>query len=143
MASSKLPVDSLPAWTSLNDVRFGDVKVGALGEKGQGIVSTAQISETGDAADPPVLLKVPHEVVLCEDVLDGYAKGDKRLKDLLDAVGPQVPHLRSFHVHHPGPRLTDDGCQVFAGKDVSIPPLTAGSRGTVISVDRVCEIPPG
>lgn len=91
MANSKLPIDSLPVWASLNDVRLSDVKVGALGEKGQGIVSTALITETGEAADPPVLVKVPHEVILCEDVLDGYAKGDKRFKDLLDAMGPQVP----------------------------------------------------
>ena len=90
MASSNLPIDTLPVWASLNNVHFSDVEVGALGEKGQGIVSTAQISETGDAADPPVLLKVPHDVILCEDVLDGYAKGDKRLKGLFDAMGPQV-----------------------------------------------------
>lgn len=90
MASSKLPIDSLPVWASLNNVRFGDVKVGALGERGQGIVSTALISEQDEIADPPVLVKVPHEVVLCEDVLDGYAKGDTRLKELLDAVEPRV-----------------------------------------------------
>lgn len=91
MASSKLPVDSLPLWASLNDVRLNDVEIGTLGDKGQGVVATALIQETGEAADPPVLVKVPHEVILCEDVLDGYAKGDKRFKDLLDAMGPQVP----------------------------------------------------
>lgn len=93
MASSKLSIDSLPLWSSLNDVRLTDVKVGSLGEKGQGLVSTALIQETGETPDPPVLVKVPHEVILCEDVLDSYAKGDKRFKDLLDAMGPQVPAL--------------------------------------------------
>lgn len=90
MASSKLPIDYLSVWASLNNVAFGDVKVGALGEKGQGIVSTALISEQDETADPPVLLRVPHEVILCEDVLDSYAKGDNRLKEVFDAVEPRV-----------------------------------------------------
>ncbi|KAL2112005.1 hypothetical protein VUR80DRAFT_8780 [Thermomyces stellatus] len=94
MTSSKLPIDSLPVWASLNNVHSIDVKVCALGEKGQGVVSTAPISQSDGTADPPVLVKVPHEVVLCEDVLDGYAKGDHRLMELFDAVKPQSLRIK-------------------------------------------------
>lgn len=90
MTTTNLPIDSLPAWASLNGVHFSDVKVGPLGERGQGVLSTTTISETGETADPLVLIKVPHDVVLCEEVLDSYAKGDKRLKELFDAIEPQV-----------------------------------------------------
>lgn len=91
MVGTKLSVDSLPVWASLNDIHLGDVKVGALGEKGQGIVSTGPVAvNDGPAEDSPVLVKVPHEIILCEDVIEGYAKGDMRLKEVFDAMGPQV-----------------------------------------------------
>lgn len=91
MAGTRLSVDSLPVWASLNDVHLSDVKIGALGEKGQGIVSTGSVAvNDGLAEDSPALVRVPHDIVLCEDVIEGYAKGDRRLKEIFDAMGPQV-----------------------------------------------------
>lgn len=127
MTSSKLPIDSLPVWASLNNVHSIDVKVCALGEKGQGVVSTAPISQSDGTADPPVLVKVPHEVVLCEDVLDGYAKGDHRLMELFDAVKPQVSQTSKWHANYLRHWLIDNDSQVFENKDSSLSTLAASS----------------
>ncbi|SPN97461.1 related to SET domain protein [Cephalotrichum gorgonifer] len=95
MASSKLSIDSLPIWASLNDVKLSAVEVGTLGEKGQGIVSSKPISEDKQTAEP-VLVRVPHDIILCEDVIEGYAKADMRFRDLLDAMEPQSLRVKTL-----------------------------------------------
>src|SRR5690554_4727485 len=85
--STKLPIDSLPVWATLNDVQLTNAKVGSLSGKGQGILATEDFPSTEEAQ---ILVTVPHDVILCEDAIEGYAKADRRFRELLDAMGPQV-----------------------------------------------------
>ena len=89
MASEKLPITSLPVWATFNNVRLSNVKIESIDGKGQGLIAETELSAL-DGSEPPVLLRVPHEVTLCEDVISGYAKADKRFYELLEVLGPQV-----------------------------------------------------
>jgi hypothetical protein len=95
MAAAKLSVDSLPVWASLNDIHIGDIRVGTLDGRGQGIIASTPLPAEDQQAEPPVLVRVPHEIILCESVIESYAKGDRRLKEILDAMGPQVSLVAS------------------------------------------------
>jgi hypothetical protein len=91
MSTAKLPITSLPVWATFNNVKFNDVRVGAIDGKGQGLIAEADISSTEEeASEPRVLVKVPHAVTLCEDVIVAYSKTDKRFYELLELLGPQV-----------------------------------------------------
>lgn len=89
MASEKLPITSLPVWATFNNVSLSSVKIESIDGKGQGLIAETELSAP-DGSEPPLLLRVPHEVTLCEDVISGYAKADRRFHELLEVLGPQV-----------------------------------------------------
>lgn len=91
MSTAKLPITSLPVWATFNNVKFSGVRVGAIDGKGQGLIAEADISSPEEEpSEPRVLVKVPHGVTLCEDVIVAYSKTDKRFYELLEVLGPQV-----------------------------------------------------
>jgi hypothetical protein len=97
-----LPVEALPVWTQLNGVIFNGVEVRPLQaedgtDKGSGIVVTGKKlildgEGTGDAESdavrqPGVLMSVPPDLVLSLGTVDTYAKSDRWLREVLEAVG--------------------------------------------------------
>lgn len=106
-----LPIEDLPAWARLNDVQFVDVKVTNTAGKGYGVVCDKDLNTTPDDATPdgPILLTIPHDLVLNGAAIDGYAKEDKHFKQLLDAVGHRVMEPP----HNPQtPRCPSPACRV-------------------------------
>ena len=90
MPLAGLPIESLPAWGILNDVDFIDVKLQAIPGKGFGLLATRNLAATEDTFDLPILIKVPHGVVLSGETVEEYAKIDGRFRQLLEAAGNHV-----------------------------------------------------
>lgn len=121
MPRQRLPLQALPAWTSLNNIAFSGVEVQPIQHKGHGLVATKQAhvddndndvdndenktkdngndedknTETGSYRPPP-LITIPRELVLNAEAVEQYAKEDRNFKALLDACGRKVSlHLFS------------------------------------------------
>ena len=77
-------IEGLPALVALNGLVFSEgIKIGTLpGNKGSGVVTDTDRDET-DA----LLIKVPPELVLSLENVWIYAKADKHLREVLEAVG--------------------------------------------------------
>ena len=77
------PLGYLPAWADLNGVRFDGVAVSGLShEKGTGLIATTELCNP-DA----VLMTVPQALILSLENVWIFAKSDRHLRDVLEAVG--------------------------------------------------------
>jgi len=82
----KLPVSALKPWADLNGIDFNGVNVGPLArfeERGSTIV--AQRSIKGGGGTP--LMTIPRDFVLSLEYVEGQAKVDQNLRQLLAALG--------------------------------------------------------
>ena len=80
MYRDTLPISQLTAWSRLNNVEM-QVKVVALqGERGSGLVAERPI-------DNPILLTIPHDLILSPENVWMYAKSDKHLRQVLEITG--------------------------------------------------------
>ncbi len=95
MSRETLSIETLPAWSLLNDITFVDVKVADTYEKGYGLVSQRHLSTKDDTYDIPTLLTVPHALVLNAEAVEQYAKEDKNFRLLLEAAGHKVLYSRA------------------------------------------------
>ena len=86
MRHDSLPVAQLGAWASINDVElFGaEVKAHIIddvgNDKGGGLVATKE------HASSETLLKIPADIILSRNRVEGCAKVDGRLRELLEAL---------------------------------------------------------
>ncbi|KAG8526785.1 uncharacterized protein KY384_008214 [Bacidia gigantensis] len=86
-----LGIDHLDAWAHLNNVKFNGVKVSStFTERGSVLIATRQLSD-----ENPILLTVPRELVLSLENVWVYAKCDKHLTQVLEAVGDWAKVLRT------------------------------------------------
>ena len=83
MRRETLPIDHLAVWAQLNGVEYNGVKVSTLPEsRGSGLVATRSKSE-----EDALLLTVPQDLVLSLENVWIYAKSDRHLHQILEAVG--------------------------------------------------------
>ena len=83
MHRETLPPDSSLAWGRLNNVELNGVKISHLERRrGSGVVATLELSE-----DNAVLMTIPQELLLSLDNVWVYAKADRHLREVLEAVG--------------------------------------------------------
>lgn len=95
MKRETLPLQALPAWAKLNGISLDGVTLDHLKsdhlDKGAAVVATSgrSVDETESSEDHgTILISVPSDMILSfEGVVDYYAKSDRHLKDVLDAVG--------------------------------------------------------
>lgn len=102
MRRESLPIDTLPAWARLNGVVCDGVVFQRLRsedgtDKGGAIVSTVERdtttnSSTQSAQDdgtssPQILIRLPGDLILSRESVANYAKSDRHLREVLDAVG--------------------------------------------------------
>ncbi|KAK2736519.1 set domain-containing protein [Colletotrichum kahawae] len=87
MATSKLPVETLPTWAMFNDVDLVDVEAREIPGCGLGLLVNKELSREEETFDIPTLLRIPHELVLSAEAVESYAKVDKNFRQLLDACG--------------------------------------------------------
>ncbi|EEQ91744.1 SET domain-containing protein [Blastomyces dermatitidis ER-3] len=90
------PIDALAAWARLNSVQFHGVEVTQLQteagvDKGCSVVATAKKSapefDPETPAEPEILMTIPSDLVLSLELVETCAKADRRLKEILDAMG--------------------------------------------------------
>lgn len=83
MKREVLSIDHLAPWARLNNIDLHGVKVSALSkERDSGVITTATKSES-DA----LLMTIPGELVLSLENVWVYAKSDKDLLQVLEAIG--------------------------------------------------------
>ena len=93
MKRGYLPLETLPAWQHLNGVELSGVAFRKFGfdehgaDKGSGIVATDTKSSSENDAKPEILLQIPGDLVLSLETVQGYAKSDRDLRDVLEAMG--------------------------------------------------------
>ena len=85
-----LPIEQLQAWATLNGAEFNNTCVQRIpssdGEnKGAGVFATRDFKTNHD--HEAILLSVPHDLVLSQDQVSNYAKSDRHLRDVLEAIG--------------------------------------------------------
>lgn len=92
MKREYLPLGSLSAWLRLNGVVSNGIAIHQLGssesgtDKGNAIVATAEKTSHESDAQPQVLLQIPSDLVLSLDTVHDYAKSDRELREVLEAV---------------------------------------------------------
>jgi len=82
----KLPVSAIKPWADVNGIDFNGMKVGPLAgfeERGSTIIAQRAV-EGGE--DTP-LMTIPQEFVLSLEYVEGQAKVDQNLRQLLAAIG--------------------------------------------------------
>ena len=83
MHRETLPPDSSSPWANLNNIELNGVKISLLQKsRGSGVVATRELSE-----DNAVLMTIPQELLLSLDNVWVYAKADRYLREVLEAVG--------------------------------------------------------
>ena len=95
MHRETLPVGNLAAWACLNNVELNGVKVSTLpGDRGSAILASAESTQ-----DHALLMRVPQELVLSLENVWIYAKSDRHLLQVLEAVGEyaRVSKPCSYH----------------------------------------------
>ncbi|KAI9845356.1 MAG: hypothetical protein M1838_001780 [Thelocarpon superellum] len=87
MRRALLPSTALASWARLNNVEFNGCAIEHLGEEptGRGFAAIAQRDIAATEAGP--LMTVPSDLILSAEAVEGYAKADVHLRQLLDAVG--------------------------------------------------------
>ena len=94
MRLESLSTDALPAWARLNGVSpfgvaFRRLQADDGTDKGCAVVATEEKSRDPESNDdhPEILLSVPSDMVLSLESVGNYAKSDRYLRDVLEAVG--------------------------------------------------------
>lgn len=96
MKREYLPIEALPIWAKLNGVAFHGVEIKRLRteygvDKGSAVIATskktAKALVEGDEIAPEILITVPRDLVLSLELVETWAKSDRHLKEVLDAVG--------------------------------------------------------
>lgn len=87
MSRPRLPLDSLPVWTSFNNgILSKVVEVRSVPDKGSGLIAKNDSAVIGDAP----LISIPRSLVLNSEAVEEYAKEDRSFRQLLDACGHKV-----------------------------------------------------
>jgi hypothetical protein len=77
------PISHFPAWAKLNGVRLNGIAVSTMPDgKGTGVVATAELSQPDE-----ILMTVPHDLILSLENIWIFAKSDRHLGEVLEAVG--------------------------------------------------------
>ena len=83
MHQETLPIEKLNLWAQLNGVEYNGVKINSVPNgRGSGVVTTTEKS-----VEDALLITVPQDLVLSLENVWVYAKSDKHLQQVLEAVG--------------------------------------------------------
>jgi uncharacterized membrane protein YidH (DUF202 family) len=93
MKREYLAIEALPAWQRLNGIVSTGVAFQKLGsdehgaDKGSAIVATEAKSSNETDTKPEILLQIPRDLVLSLETVHNYAKSDRYLREVLEAIG--------------------------------------------------------
>ena len=86
-----LPIEQLQAWAKVNSVKFHNTKIERIlgsdpeEDRGSGLVATGDFEAQQNFET--LLLSVPQELVLSRELVEQFAKYDRHLRDVLEALG--------------------------------------------------------
>lgn len=86
MSRPRLPLDSLPVWTSFNNGILNKVEVKSVPDKGSGLIAKNDSAAIGETS----LISIPHSLVLNSEAVEESAKEDRSFRQLLDTCGHKV-----------------------------------------------------
>ncbi|KAJ5618884.1 hypothetical protein N7510_002868 [Penicillium lagena] len=88
MKRDSLPIESLPAWLRFNGIKANGVAFQkVVSARGSGIVATQDQMSSDNETEPPILLEIPSDLILSLETVHNYAKSDRYLREVLEAVG--------------------------------------------------------
>lgn len=83
MLRETLPVDRLDLWAQFHNVKFNGVRISTTANNtGLGVFAASDWTE-----EAQILISVPRELVLSVENVWIYAKADRHLRQVLEAVG--------------------------------------------------------
>lgn len=88
MHRQKLSIASLPAWVKMNHIKLNGILVQDIPHKGSGLVVTSPTQESS------LLVSVPKDLVLSIENIWIFAKADKQLREVLEAMGDYARVMR-------------------------------------------------
>lgn len=88
MRRQTLPIPALPGWARLNGIEFDGVAIERLTDhgidKGSAVVAKGELTGKGGEEQ---LMSVPKDMILSLEAAWNYAKSDKHLREVLEAMG--------------------------------------------------------
>ncbi|KAI9771944.1 MAG: hypothetical protein M1835_006337 [Candelina submexicana] len=83
-----LPLDCLPAWAEFNHIVFNGVEIRTSSQgRGLAVVATREFKADGVMNGMDPFITVPKDLILSLEAVEGYAKSDKWLREVLEARG--------------------------------------------------------
>ncbi|OAQ97448.1 hypothetical protein LLEC1_01816 [Akanthomyces lecanii] len=92
-AAPQLPIESLPAWATLQNVKVQQVAMRPIEGKGYGLVADMDLNASEDLKEALEIMRIPAELVLSREAVEEYAKVDQHFKQLLETVGRKSTRL--------------------------------------------------
>ncbi|PQK13474.1 hypothetical protein BB8028_0004g04050 [Beauveria bassiana] len=92
-AAPQLPIESLPAWATLQDVKLQQVGMRHVDGKGYGLVAENAIDGSGNVNDAFEIMRISAELVLSREAVEEYAKVDRHFKQLIETLGRKSARL--------------------------------------------------
>ncbi|KAJ4155624.1 hypothetical protein LMH87_000860 [Akanthomyces muscarius] len=92
-AAPQLPIESLPAWATLQDVRLQQVAMRRIEGKGYGLVAEIELNASKKLNEALEIIRIPAELVLSREAVEEYVKVDQHFKQLIDTVGRKSARL--------------------------------------------------
>lgn len=89
-AAPQLPIESLPAWATLQDVKVQQVAMSHIKGKGYGLVSNTELNASKNLNEALEIMRIPAELVLSREAVEEYVKVDQHFKQLIENVGRKV-----------------------------------------------------
>lgn len=87
MKREYVSIESLPAWARLNGVSVSSIAFRRLQSDGTDKGSAIVAEGKQDSSSKDVLLQIPSDLILSLEAVDTYAKSDRYLREVLEAVG--------------------------------------------------------
>lgn len=89
-AAPQLPIESLPAWAILQDVKVQQVAMSHIKGKGYGLVANTDLNASKNSNEALEIMRIPAELVLSREAVEEYVKVDQHFKQLIESVGRKV-----------------------------------------------------
>lgn len=82
----RLPIETLPAWATFNNVQFQGIRIGPLSgleDRGTTVVAKHPLNGSNEHA----LMTVPHDLILSLERVQQHAKADGDFRAVLEGLG--------------------------------------------------------
>lgn len=86
MLHEQLPIEQLTPWAVLNDIELNGVEICSNILTVEGVSKGGGLLATADHKSAGILLSIPADLALSRETVLQYAKTDKHLRELVEAM---------------------------------------------------------